>query len=105
MSVNTIWKFQLKLQDRQKISMPVENAVLHVGLDPNRNICLWAAVDSKAPVSDVEIVIVGTGHPLPHVGSYIGTIVIAAYVWHVFTGPGDAAGEQKNFHHSTKDNG
>jgi hypothetical protein len=85
--------------------MPVENAMLHVGFDLIGNMCLWAAVDSDAPVRDVEIIIAGTGHPLPHVGSYLGTIVIAAYVWHIFTGPGDAGGEQKNFHHSTKDNG
>lgn len=102
--MDTIWKFPLALTDRQKISMPVDFSILHVGKDPAGLLCLWAVVKKDAPVRDVEIIIAGTGQPLPHVGSFMGTVLMGAYVWHVFTGPGDA-NSQQNFHYSTKENG
>lgn len=103
--MDTIWKFPLAPIDQQKISMPGEFSILHVGKDPGGFLCLWAAVKKNAPVRDVEIIIAGTGQPLPHVGSFLGTVLMGAFVWHIFTGPGDASNAKPDFHYSTKGNG
>lgn len=84
--------------------MPLKGSILHVGLDGNRDICLWAAVDPNDPVMDIEIIIAGTGHPLPHIGDYIGTVQQHGFIWHVFTGPGHSANKTVSFHYQTKEN-
>lgn len=103
--MDTIWKFKLALADRQMISLPHEFRILHVGVDPMGLICLWAAVKKGSAKRDVEIIIVGTGNPLPHVGSFLGTVKFTPFMWHVFTGPGDANGYSDDLHYLTKGNG
>lgn len=101
----TIWKFPLKLAERQVVSMPVGATLLHLGFDgtPVRPVmCLWAAVDADAPKIDHEIILVGTGQPLPHVGTFLGTVVDGQFVWHLFTGPGTAIQLEVAFHYMTK---
>lgn len=62
--------------------------VLHVGVDPMGNPCLWAEVDgdSFSTSKAVTLTIVGTGHPLSeHRGNFLGTFIHRAYVWHVYS--------------------
>lgn len=105
MALDRIWKFPLEITDRQTIMVPTNFAFLHVGLDPTGALCLWGAVDGSQPTTRLDLVIVGTGNPLPHVGSYLGSVVERVFVWHVFTGPDHSASPNKDFHYVTKDNG
>lgn len=107
MTLNTIWKFPLALQERQTILMPRESNLLHIGAPSlPESILLWAAVDDKAPQDEVEFIIAGTGHPLPHVGSHVGTVQTSdGFVWHVFTGPNCSLTRSTELHFHTKDNG
>lgn len=105
MPIDRIWKFPLKVVDRQAVSIPATFRMLSVGTDPTGEICLWAAVDSRNGSRQVTIIMVGTGQPLPHVGSFIGTVLDGAFVWHVFTGPESAANRPGlEFHYETKRN-
>jgi len=107
MALNTIWKYPLRLIDRQNLSMPVGASIVSAGRDPIGAMCIWALVDHGADKRDVEIMIVGTGNALPHVGDFIGTVTMDGFVWHVFTGPGDSANRPggAGFHYQTKGNG
>lgn len=108
MKLTTVWKFPLEVLATytQKISIPRDYRILHVGIDPEGRICLWAAIDHTAPKRDVEIRIAGTGEWLSRVGSYIGTVVDGPFVWHVFTGPEETSnGANREFHYATRDNG
>lgn len=105
MALDRIWKFPLQPAERQRISTPSEMAFLSLGKDGAGEICIWAAVDTKSANRMTEIVIVGTGKPLPYVGTYLGTVMDGPFVWHVFTGPGDAMRRASEFHYLTKDNG
>lgn len=107
MGLSTIWKYPLKLKDRQAISMPFGACIVSAGRDPIGALCIWALVDHNEAKRDVEIMIVGTGNKLPHVGDFIGTVTMDGFVWHVFTGPGDSANRPAGggFHFQTKDNG
>lgn len=86
--MNTIWKFPLARTDKQTVHLPAEFAILSVGLDPQDQICLWAAVTAGPLEYFVEILIVGTGNKLPSdAGDFLGTVNDGPFMWHVFTGP------------------
>lgn len=80
-----IWKYELKLTDRQKVSMPVASDLLSVA-NQRGTLCLWAMVDpTNANKVERDIEIIGTGNPMPDGRrSFIGTAVIDPFVWHVF---------------------
>lgn len=102
--MKTIHKYEIATADRQTVSIPRGASILKVALDPVGHLCLWAAVDPDARHDLVEIIIVGTGRPLPHVGSYIGSVVHNSFVWHVFTGPGHSSNRITEFHYHTAGN-
>lgn len=101
--MKTIWKFPLSTSNRQTISVPCISHFLSVGIDPLGNNCLWFAVDPDSGAYEMEIIIVGTGLDLPHVGDFLGTTVQDGFVAHFFTGPRDSVGN-KGFHYQTRDN-
>jgi hypothetical protein len=87
--VRAVWKYVLRPEHRQTVSMPVGAQILHV--DEQRSdgfLCLWALV-SAAPTRHEprEILVVGTGHEeVPDDVLYIGTVLMEnrLLVWHVF---------------------
>ena len=73
------------LNNETTIQMPVGTRILHVGLDRNELPCLWAWTPLHGgPVEDRTFDIFGTGHDVPMVHHYHGTIHDGYYVWHVF---------------------
>jgi hypothetical protein len=52
----------------------------------------------------MEIIKVGTGGDLPHVGDFIGTIIQDCGVWHYFTGPANSVNKTTGFHYMTREN-
>ena len=82
--MNTIWKFQLKLEDKQTIEIPTYAEILSVDIQ-NDIICLWAKVNPHMKREIKGIAIVGTGNPLPEgLKKFIGTVQQPPFVWHVF---------------------
>jgi hypothetical protein len=85
--MQTIYKFRLSITDGQILMIPLSdsNQFFSVGLDPYGDLCLWCAVDSDQPESELTIRIVGTGRPMPeNAGKHIGTVTMPPFVWHVF---------------------
>lgn len=106
MALNRIWKFEIKLLDRQTVKLPSEFSILSAGMDPDGILCIWAAVNPESLARKIEIIVVGTGHPLPHVGDFIATVKDGPYMWHIFTSAADSANMPANgaFHYLTKGN-
>lgn len=86
--MKTIWKFPIKVTDRQTVPMPVNAEILTAqvqGILP----CLWAMVDKAETVDEDRVIeIFGTGN-LIHVDmgverKYIATFQQGPFVWHVF---------------------
>lgn len=84
-----IWKFQLKITDKQFIHMPIGAEILTVQSQYGQP-CLWALVNPDELKEERCIETFGTGHPVP-VGmggsrKYISTYQMAggALVFHVF---------------------
>lgn len=85
--MSEVWKFELAIDDEQKVPMPEGAELLHVA-EQYGKIALWARViPTGQPVANRVILMRGTGHPI-WTQPYVGTVVTAggALVWHVFDG-------------------
>ena len=86
-----IYKFPLVVTDWQSISIKGLVEILTVQVQHGQP-QLWALVDlaDDAPTTAVQIVTLGTGHPVETVGKYLGTYQLngGQLVLHVFVGGG-----------------
>lgn len=80
-----IWKFPLKLTDIQDVLLPIGAQILSVA-EQNGVICLWAIVNPEEEKATRSIEIHGTGNDSFGPGSrtFLGTVVMNPFVWHVF---------------------
>jgi hypothetical protein len=82
--MKAFWKFVLHPYARNMLPVGAKLLSVHAQGD---DLCLWALVDTEAPLEDREFVIVGTGHEVhDHAGAFIGTALLAngRLVLHVF---------------------
>ena len=84
----SIYKYQLKVTDKQNVVLPVGAEILTVQ-SQNEAPCLWAMVDETEQRKTPRLIrTIGTGHPIEHFAglSYIGTYQIAggSFVFHIF---------------------
>lgn len=71
--MKTIHKFLLELKDWQSISMPKDAEILHLDTQFGQA-CLWALVDSEAPLQPRNFITRGTGYLIQDGWiKYIGT--------------------------------
>lgn len=87
-----VWRYDIKPSMNERgelsISMPREAQLLHVETKDEQP-SLWALVDPKAEKIDRNLLVYGTGHPVPlfH-GKYVGTFLVkemnVTLVFHVF---------------------
>ncbi len=83
-----IFKYRLKLEDAQVISLPIGAKVLTVQTQdgvPN----MWCQVPIDADSDQRQFAIFGTGHAIPDNTDtteyrYIGTFQQPPFVWHLF---------------------
>lgn len=84
--METIYKYELGFSDFQMIRLPAEAKILSAQKQRN-SLYLWAQCDTRKPVQQRTIVIVGTGNPFPcpsHELKFIDTVQDDMFVWHVF---------------------
>jgi hypothetical protein len=86
--MTTVWKTALKALDVQAIEVPA-GAELLCAREQHDQICIWYRCTPGAPKEQRPIAIVGTGHPCPDDGRYLGTASIygGSLMFHVFEGP------------------
>ena len=82
--MKTIYKYQLKLEESQTLNLTKSYQILSVQLQSSA-LCLWAIVDPQMDLEKVEILVVGTGRPLPDGQlDYLATVQHGMFVWHIF---------------------
>ena len=80
----TVWKFELGLEDKGDVDMPVGAHIIDVRMQ-NGVPCIWAIVDSEGDRETRRFLIAGTGWPLPGAGRHVGTVhTDRGLVWHIF---------------------
>lgn len=81
-----IYKYPLKITDRQAVNMPLGAQMLSVQMQ-NGVPCLWALVDEDAVCADHVLAMYGTGHPVDSLQKkFVATFQMPEHglVWHVF---------------------
>lgn len=81
--MNVIYKYVLRLIDTQKVAIPSKALVLSVQ-EQRGEICLWALVETEDPKVVWTVDIYGTGTPIEKDGTYLGTVQMETFVWHIF---------------------
>ena len=80
-----IYKYQIEVTDEQLVTMPAGAQILTVQAQGDR-LCLWAVVSLGSPEEKRVIQIYGTGMDFPKHKkcTYIATVQMDGFVWHVF---------------------
>ena len=83
-----IYKYSIQITDTQTLRIPSDAQILCVQMQ-GAQACLWALVDSDAPLFAPRYIrVIGTGHAIanPEVLRYIGTIQLheGSLIFHVF---------------------
>lgn len=86
--MRTIWKHALQFTDGpQVVTAPANWRVLHVA-DQHGQPTLWLEVDTDALGQWARpFHVIGTGHPVPAGGTYVGSSHSGPFVWHVYETP------------------
>lgn len=79
--VTEIFKYTVPVDDQWH---RIESGhALHVAAQSVNTVCFWAIHTDDADPLAWEYRAFGTGHPLPKRTAYVGTAVIAPFVWHL----------------------
>lgn len=81
--MKTIWKYPLKIEQLNYISVPKGYESLCVQMQDEVP-TLWIKVESSNEPEQVVIETYGTGHPIFNDGKYLGTYQVSNLVFHVF---------------------
>ena len=83
--MTTIWKYQLRVTDRQVVALPSGAKILSLQVQYGEPY-LWAEVDPSQPLQGHVFLTFGTGHSLleARLIEYIGTYQLSGFVWHVY---------------------
>jgi hypothetical protein len=76
--MKTIYKYTLD----EPVRMPRDATVVKVGIQDGIY-CIWAVVDTVAPVEERRFVVVGTGRELDSNMIHVGTVFEGPFVWHI----------------------
>jgi hypothetical protein len=76
--MKTIYKYTLD----GAVHMPQGSTVVQVGVQFGLY-CIWATVDTDAPVEERFFVVVGTGSELSDNMVHVGTVFENPFVWHI----------------------
>ena len=76
--MKTIYKYTLD----EPVRMPKGSTVVQVGIQDGLY-CVWATVDTDAPVEERQFVVVGTGRELTANMHHVGTVFENPFVWHI----------------------
>ena len=84
--MRTIYKYTLKIVEKQTIAMPATGTILHIEAQGDK-LCLWAEIETTFTKGERTFVLFGTGVALPpecQLPNYVGTVQIRPFVWHVY---------------------
>ncbi len=84
--MKTVYKYPLQMEGDQEVAMPGKPVLFKVGLDPVGALCVWALVEPQHELKPQRFFIVGTGHPAPDDGRYLGSASLHGgnLIFHVF---------------------
>ena len=90
--IKTVYKYPLLVAnisgefDVLSTKVPASHRIVHLGLDPVGQTCIWCEVDpDAAPDTELDFIRVGTGWTIDlDIFEYVNTIFQDIYVWHFY---------------------
>lgn len=83
--MKTIYKYALPLHTVNELLLPAGAKILHAGLDPYLKACIWAEVETTAPIEKRKVYVFGTGQELDVKDlQHLCTFQMDVFVWHVY---------------------
>jgi len=79
-----IYKYPIQIVSEQDIEMPYAAEIIHAGLDPTGQPCIWAVVNPGFDPKPRRIFVVGTGREFETWERHLGSFLQDQFVWHVF---------------------
>lgn len=78
--------YKYKLDNKNKLKIPIGSKILDVGLDHDSNWCFWVLLHQEEKFHEVEIEILFTGEEFSSCikRKYLKTIENGIYVYHFF---------------------
>lgn len=84
--MHKVFKYQFSGLEIETFQIPRAARIVYVDVQHGYT-TMWALVDTENEMSIRRFQIVGTGHEIPFQGSYIGSVQMPPFVWHVFEIP------------------
>lgn len=84
--MRTVYKYPIQ-RATTKLELDAFARILHVGLDPSGQPCLWALVDTEETTKKLrtfECFFTGENLARVNASGYVGTFIDGALVYHVF---------------------
>ncbi len=78
-----IYKYKLPLVPNIKIPLPRSRKLLSAQIQ-GEEICVWAEIETNEPCFECTFSIVATGENPPEHMTYLSTIQLDGFVWHIF---------------------
>lgn len=81
----TIWKFPFQIIDGFQLEMPKGSHIVLVEPQEEQP-CIWAEVDSEAPMELRTFLLFGTGHAVVNsdFASHVASFQQPPFVWHLY---------------------
>lgn len=81
--MRTVHKYVISITRGSRLLLPDTARVVHVGMQ--NDLCLWIELETEEPYrNEKTFIVIGTGHPVPQDGTYVGTVFDGPFVWHVY---------------------
>ena len=82
-----VLKFAINANYKQTVLLPLGSEILHVGLDPQGETCIWTKSHPENELFPQTLYIIGTGEAIPPAADkYIGSFRDGPFMWHVYCG-------------------
>lgn len=83
-----IYKYPIEITDYQRLQVPMRSEFLSAQFQGDIP-CLWILVDTESEPVNIELLIIGTGNPVPdNIGDYSFMNTLQdprGFVWHLFS--------------------
>lgn len=86
--MRTIYKYPIPVRDKFTLELPRRARFVHLALQgtdtDHTPLFAWFDVDTDAPLEERRFYLHGTGHPIWLNEVHLGTVLVGAFVWHLY---------------------
>lgn len=81
--MHTVYKYEIGAPNTKRM-IPRGATFLRAGVQQGTIPVVWYQVDTDMPPREVTIEAIGTGHEIPRGATYLDSVQIGPFVWHLY---------------------